>query len=132
LRITSSTILGITLASGVAAATLCGSPGSAGANPVTNGSLAITTATPPGANVCSAATSGNSCVSTVAGWATSGPRSANGRVVNILFAGTGGSGWNDDVGLADNTVPNPPNGGNYIAGDGDPTFSERSFRRSAD
>lgn len=103
-------------------------PGSASANLVTNGSFAVVPGTPNGADVCRAATPSNPCVTTVPGWATLGPRSANARVVDVLFAGTGGSGWNDNVGIANSTVPDPPNGGNYIAGDGTPVFREPFFQ----
>lgn len=128
MRTTNNAILSITLGSALATAALFGNPGSASANLVTNGVFATTPGTHNGDDVCAAATPGNPCVSRVPGWATLAPRSVNGRVVDILFPGTGGSGWNNNVGLANNTVPDPPNAGNYIAGDGDTTFREPFFQ----
>jgi hypothetical protein len=128
MRTTTKTILSLTIGSALATAALFGNPGSASANLVTNGVFAVTPGTANGDDVCGSATPSNPCVSRVPHWATLAPRSVNGRVVNILFAGTGGSGWNHGVGIANSTVPNPPNNGNYIAGDGDTTFREPFFQ----
>ena len=129
MRATNNAILSIALASAVAAAALLGNPGAASANLVTNGVFAVTPGTHNGDDVCASATPSNPCVSTVPGWESTHPRTvAHPEVLETLFAGTGGSGWNVDTGLANSTVPNPPNDGNYIAGDGDPVFEKPLFQ----
>lgn len=128
MRTINNAILSITLGSALATAALFGNPGSASANLVTNGAFAVTPGTASGDDVCGSATPSNPCVSRVPGWATLAPRTVNARVVEIEFPGTGGSGWNGGVGLANSTVPDPPTGGNYISGDGSPSFYEPFFQ----
>jgi hypothetical protein len=128
MRTTNNAILSVTFASALATAVLFGNPGAASANLVTNGVFAVTPGTVNGDDVCGSATPSNPCVSRVPGWATLAPRTVNFRVVDVMFPGTGGSGWNDNVGLANNTVPDPPNGRNYIAGDASAGFREPFFQ----
>lgn len=79
--------------------------------------------------------SGSSCISNVQNWSSICRSSSCGNGAtpdSLLFANTGGSAFNGNIGLyqlgqngttSNSPVPNSPTGGNYVAFDGDPTYN---------
>jgi hypothetical protein len=80
--------------------------------------------------------SGATCTSNVASWTSvchaGNACGAGGTPDAILFANTGGSAFNNNIGLwtqgangatANTPLPNSPNGGNFVAFDGDSNFN---------
>jgi hypothetical protein len=100
---------------------MVGISGPAQANLVTNGSFETTTLSSPGGYICAA---GSSCTSRVTGWSSTcnaGGCGNGATVAALLFSGTNGSAFNGGIGLG-GTVSSSPDGGNFIAIDGDPTY----------
>lgn len=68
---------------------------------------------------------GTSCTSNLVGWASTCDNNSCGTsttVASILYANTNGAAFNGGIGLW-GTIPNSPTGGNFLAIDGDPTYS---------
>jgi hypothetical protein len=92
---------------------------------INNAGFETTTLSSPGGYICQA--SGNTtCTSNLTGWtstcnAANGNCGTSGTVASVLFAGTGGSAFNGGFGLW--TVSDSPDGGNYVAIDGDSVYS---------
>ena len=107
----------------IAAVILCGSGlhSSARANLVLNGDFALTSLSSPGGFICQ---SGSACVSNVTDWSStcnSGGCGNGATVASLLFSGTSGSAFNGNIGLA--SVTDPADSSNYIAIDGDATYT---------
>ena len=102
---------------------LLGVPTAAKANLVANGSFEATSLTGPGGFLCGAGSTSSTCASTVTDWtatcSSQGCLSTNSPA--SLVTGNG-SAFNGGFGLAGSPV-NSPDGGYYIADDGDPTYS---------
>ncbi len=107
---------------------LWGLGNTATANLVQNGSFESTTLVSPGGYICQL---GITCISNVANWdsacALAGPCGTGGTVASLLFPGTNGVAFNSFNGLA-GTVSDSPNGGNFVAIDGDPFFVAPLFQ----
>lgn len=102
------------------------------ANLVQNGSFELTVAgvSSPGAHICANGTTTSVCTSNLQYWSATCSSSGCGGTStpgSIMFGGTGGSAWNSNMGLA-GTVPNSPDGGNFIGIDGDPQYSNSIFQ----
>lgn len=100
---------------------------SAKADLVTNGNFEQTSLSSPGGYFCQ---SGSTCTSNVTGWSSTcnaGGCGNGSTVLSLLFANTNGSAFNGGIGL-DGTIANSPDGGNFVAADGDPTYSAAFFQ----
>lgn len=102
-------------------------------NLVANGSfeLVVSGVVSPGAHLCANGSNvGNTCTSNLQSWSgTCGSYGCAGTSTpgSILFPNTGGSAWNSSMGLA-GSVPNSPDGGNFIGIDGDPQYSNTIYQ----
>lgn len=103
-------------------------PAHASTSFVLNGSFetlaASSTLQSPGGYICEAG-SPSTCVSNMADWASTCHGSTcdtSATVASLVFPGTNGSAFNGGIGLW-GTIPNSPDGGNFVAIDGDPQFN---------
>ncbi|HEY3742360.1 MAG TPA: hypothetical protein VGL53_21065 [Bryobacteraceae bacterium] len=90
---------------------------------IQNGSFETTTLASPGGYFCP---TGSACTtSNVADWTSTCNNSQCGNGTTpeaLLFPGTNGSAWNGGIGLW-GTIADSPDGGNYVAVDGDPNYT---------
>ncbi len=103
----------------------------AGAGPlVLNGSFEQTSLTNPGGYLCNDNGAGG-CSSNVADWsstcAQAGACGGHATPSSLLFANTNGRAWNGGIGLA-GTIANSPDGGNFVALDGDSYYRSSIFQ----
>jgi hypothetical protein len=101
-------------------------PAQATVNLVQNGQFLTTSLSSPGGYICAV---GFPCTSQVADWGSDcnfGSCGNGGTVADLLFHGTGGVAFNSGNGLW--AVSDSPDGGNYVAIDGDPTFTAPLFQ----
>lgn len=104
-------------------------PAVAGANLVQNGQFLNTSLGSPGGFVCGD-TPGTTCTSTVANWGANCSSQQCGSThtpLSLLFPGTGGVAYNGGLGV-NAPVQDSPDGGNMIAGDGDPIYQAPLFQ----
>lgn len=116
----------------VALTTLLTLPIPARANLVVNGSFELTVSgvSSPGAHICANGSTTSTCTSNLVGWsATCSTQGCGGTSTpgSIMYGGTGGSGWNSNLGLA-GSVPNSPDSGNFIGIDGDPEYTQTIYQ----
>ncbi len=100
---------------------------------VLNGSFEQTSLSNPGGYLCNDNGAGG-CASNVTDWtstcAPAGPCGGHATPSSLLFAGTNGRAWNGGIGLA-GTIANSPDGGNFVALDGDSTYRSSIFQTIA-
>jgi hypothetical protein len=110
---------------GLAAATAWTVPAQATVNLVQNGQFLTTTLTTPGGFLCTpGAANCGSTESRVADWTSNCAPGLCGTgfdVLSLLFPNTSGSAFNGGIGLY--SIANSPDGGNFVAIDGDPRFT---------
>lgn len=106
------------------------SPAQAGLQLITNGSFSTTTLASPGGYICPSGMTSATCQmgSAVTGWdSTCNSTCGSGATVaSLLYAGTNGSAFNGGIGLW--SVTDSPGGGNFIAIDGDSTYTASLFQ----
>ena len=100
-------------------------PATAMPNLVQNGSFESTSLASPGGTVCAPGSS--SCVSRVTNWSSQcnpniGAICDHNSLIDLVSSGSNGSGFNNHNALW-GPVPDSPDGGNFIAGDGDPFYA---------
>lgn len=106
-----------------------GTPAKAG-NLVANGNFELTNLGSPGGYFCQ---SGATCTSNVTDWTSvcnAGGCGNGSTVLSLVYAGTNGSAFNGNIGLW-RPIADSPDGGNFIAADGDPQYSA-SFSQEID
>jgi hypothetical protein len=117
-------VMAVLFALGIAAG-----PAVAGPNLVQNGQFLSTSLSGSGGYVCNTVSS--SCTSAVTDWGancSSTNQCGNGGTpLSLLFAGSGGSAFNGNIGL-NVFLPNSPDGGNMIGDDGDATYRAPVFQ----
>ncbi len=99
-----------------------GLPGPADAALITNASFETTTLASPGGYICQ---TGSTCVSNVTGWSSTcntGGCGNGSTVATLCYSGTNCSAFNGGIGLY-GAIGNSPDGGNFIAIDGDSTYT---------
>jgi hypothetical protein len=94
---------------------------------VQNGGFEGTPLNSPGGYFCQL---GPTCTSNVPDWMSSCNSSTCGTsstILSLLYPGTNGSAFNGGLGLA-SAIADSPDGGDYIAGDGDPVYAAPLFQ----
>ncbi len=127
-------IAGARLSIAVVLALICLLPAAvpADANLVQNGSFETTDLSSPGGYFCQ---NGLTCVSNVADWSSDcnvilfvfGGCGTNQTELSVLFPDTDGEAFNGGAGLW-GPIPDSPDGGNFVAGDGEAGYSAPFFQ----